>query len=213
MLEANQLGGTTPNRPPSIAALKKYNVNRVGQFEVIWQPLYNYQDYLVAGHTVLTFFVNPVGVAVGQSSVTNMLAAGQLPRPQEFLVVGAEVTWENGAVIAQPASAVQSNWQDAKDVLNSGNFDFFVGSKSYLRDAPIGVFPQSYGIGGAGAQGALVGLDYARGVGRPYEITPVKLTANQNFNVTLNWPEGVVPVVTQSVIGVRLRGFLYRLSQ
>lgn len=213
MLEANQLGGTTPNRPPSIAALKKYNVNRVGQFEVIWQPLYNYQDYLVGGHNILTFFVNPVGVAAGQSSTTNMLAAGQLPRPQEFLVTGAEVTWENGAVIAQPASAVQSNWQDAKDVLNSGNFDFFVGSKSYLRDAPLGVFPQSYGLGGAGQQGALVGLDYARGIGRPYQITPVKLTANQNFNVTLNWPEGVVPVVTQSVIGVRLNGFLYRLSQ
>lgn len=213
MLEASQLGGTTPNRPPSIAALKKYNVNRQGQYEVIWQPLYDYQDYLVAGHNVLTFFVNPIGVAAGGISVTNMRAAGQLPRPQEFLVTGAEVTWENGAVVAQAAAAVQSNWQDAKDVLNSGNFDFFVGSKSYLTDAPIGVFPQSYGIGGNGSSGALTNLDYARSVGRPYQITPVKLTANQNFNVTLNWPEGVVAVVTQSVIGVRLNGFLYRLSQ
>ena len=222
-MEASHLGGTTPSRPPSIAALRKYNVNRVGQYEVIWSPLYEYQTYLAAGQTLLTFFQNTVGSIAGGKSTTNILAAGQLPRPQEFLITGVQVTFEVGAAIAVDAIArVQTNWQDVFDVSNSGNLDLFVGSKSYLTDAPLGVFPQQWGVGGAGNTAAATTtaatdiakvLDYARPVGRYYSITPVKLPANQNFNVTLNWPEGVVPVVTAAVIGVRLDGFLYRLSQ
>ena len=222
-MEANQLGGTTPNRPPSIAALRKYNVNRVGQYEVIWSPLYEYQTYPTTGQTLLTFFQNTVGSIAGGKSTTNILAAGQLPRPQEFLITGVQVTFEVGAAIAVDAIArVQTNWQDVFDVSNSGNLDLFVGSKSYLTDAPLGVFPQQWGVGGTANTSAATTtaatdiakvLDYARPVGRYYSITPVKLPANQNFNVTLNWPEGVVPIVTAAVIGVRLDGFLYRLSQ
>jgi len=222
-MEALQLGGTSPNRPPSIAALKQYNVNRVGKYEVIWQPAYHYQAYDTLGHTQLTFFQDTVGSIAGGLSTTNMRAAGQFPRPQEFLITGIQVTFEVGAAIAVDAIArVQTNWQDAFDVLNSGNLDLFIGSKSYLTDGPLGVFPQQYGIGGAGDTAAATTtaatdiakvLDYARGVGRYYEITPVKLPANQNFNVTLNWPEGAVTVTTDGVIGVRLNGFLYRLSQ
>ena len=212
-MEAYQLGGTTPNRPPSIAALQKYNVNRIDQFEVIWSPLYEYQAYPTAGQTLLTFFQNPVGAIAGGLSTTNIRSAGQLPRPQEFLITGVQVTFEVGAVVAQAVAAVQSNWQDVFDVSNSGNLDLFVGSKSYLGDAPIGVFPQQWGVGGEAASGATTAMDYARPVGKYYSITPVKLPANQNFNVTLNWPEGAVPIVTAGVIGIRLDGFLYRLSQ
>ncbi len=206
-------GGLSPARPPNIAALRKYNVNRVNQYEVIWQPLYEYQTYPTTGQTLLTFFQNTVGSIAGGKSTTNVVAAGQLPRPQEFLITGIQVTFEVGAVVAQAAAAVQSNMQDVFDVSNSGNLDLFVGSKSYLTDAPIGVFPQQWGIQSLNAAGATIASDYSRPIGRYYSITPVKLPANQNFNVTLNWPEGVVTVVTAGVIGVRLDGFLYRLSQ
>lgn len=212
-MESAHLGGTTPARPPSIAALRKYNVNRVGQFEVIWAPLYEYQTYPTTGQTLLTFFQNTVGSIAGGKSTTNILAAGQLPRPQEFLITGVQVTFEVGAVVGQAVAAVQSNLQDTFDISNSGNLDLFVGSKSYITDAPIGVFPQQWGIQNDNAAGATIASDYSRPVGRYYAITPIKLPANQNFNVTLNWPEGVVTVVTAGVIGVRLDGFLYRLSQ
>ena len=212
-MESAQLGPVTPARPPSILALKKYNVNRVGNIEVIWQPTYEYQTYLAAGQTQLTFFQNPVGAVAGGLSTTNVRSAGQFPRPQEFLITGIQVTFEVGAVVAQAAAAVQSNIQDTFDVSNSGNLELFIGSKSYLNDAPIGVFPQQWGISSLNAAGAAVASDYSRPVGRYYTITPVKIPANQNFNVTLNWPEGAVPIVTAAVIGVRLDGFLYRLSQ
>lgn len=212
-MEAASLGGTTPNRPPSIAALKRYNVNREGQFEVIWQPVYEYQDYAAAGQNQLTFFQNPVGAVAGGLSTTNMRSAGQFPRPQEFLVTGIQVTFEVGAAVAA-AAAIATNVQDAFDVMNSGNLELFIGSKSYLNDAPLGVFPQQYGLQVEDEQGTgAFGSNYARPQGKYYSITPVKIPANQNFNVTLNWPEGVVATVTAAVIGVRLDGFLYRLSQ
>jgi len=211
--QVRALGGTTPQNPPNIEALRAYNVNRAGKVEVIWQPTYEYQDYLVAGHTQLTFFQNTVGSVAGGLSVTNVRAAGQFPRPQEFLITGIQVTFEVGAVVAQAAAAVASNLQDSFDVLNSGNLELFIGSKAYLNDAPVGVFPQQYGIATAVQTGATTAADYARPAGRYYQITPVKIPANQNFAVTLNWPEGAVPVVTQATIGVRLDGFLYRLSQ
>jgi len=135
MSEAMSLGGTTPNRPPSIAALKNYNVNRAGQVEVIWQPTYERQDYLVGGATQLTFFQNTVGAVAGGLSNTNMRAAGQFPRPQEFLITGIQVTFDVGAAVGQAAAATAVNWQDAFDVMNSGNLELFIGSKSYLNDS------------------------------------------------------------------------------
>jgi len=211
-MESIQLGPVSPARPPNIAALKKYNVNRVGNIEVIWQPTYEYQTYPVGGQTQLTFFQNPVGAIAGGLSATNVRSAGQFPRPQEFLITGIQVTFEVGAAVSV-AAAVQTNLQDVFDVSNSGNLELFIGSKSYLNDAPIGVFPQQWGIQNDNAAGAVVSSDYSRPVGKYYQITPVKIPANQNFNVTLNWPEGAVPVTTAGVIGVRLDGFLYRLSQ
>lgn len=213
-MEAVTLGGSlAASRPPSIAALRKYNVNRAGQFEVIWNPVFHYIDYLTGGHSLLTFFQETVGSTAGGISTTNMRAAGQFPRPQEFLVTGIQVTFEVGAAVAG-ASATPTNVQDIFDVANSGNLDLFIGSKSYLTDAPIGVFPQSYGLYIDAFQGgASFGTNYARTIGKYYALTPIKIPANQNFNVTLNWPEGVVGVTTQARIGVRLDGFLYRLSQ
>ena len=211
-MEAIQLGPVSPARPPNIAALKKYNVNRVNNIEVIWQPLYEYQAYAAAGQTLLTFFQNPVGAVAGGLSTTNVRSAGQFPRPQEFLITGIQVTFEVGAAVSI-AAAAQTNLQDVFDVSNSGNLELFIGSKSYLNDAPLGVFPQQWGVGGETSNGAVQSADYARPVGKYYQITPVKIPANQNFNVTLNWPEGVVTVNNAGVVGVRLDGFLYRLSQ
>lgn len=212
-VQAQQLGPMTPARPPNIQALKAYNVNRAGNVEVIWQPTYEYQTYPAAGTNQLTFFQNTVGSVAGGLSTTNVRAAGQFPRPQEFLITGIQVVFEVGAAV-NGAAASPTNVQDAFDVLNSGNLELFIGAKSYLNDAPLGVFPQQFGLQIEADQGGgAFGTNYARPNGRYYQITPVKIPANQNFNVTLNWPEGVVTTTTAATIGVRMDGFLYRLSQ
>jgi hypothetical protein len=152
-----------------------------------------------------------------------MRSAGQMPFPQQQLVTGIQVYFKPGNAEARAglaAAVVQENINDVNDVIfGSGWLDFFIGSKSYLDDAPLGKFVQMFGQDPRGwrsgsttadINGSFV--DYNRHVGRYYAITPVLLVANQNFNVTLNFPAAItVPVA--GTIGVILDGFNYRLSQ
>jgi hypothetical protein len=216
------LGPLTPYHPPNLEALIGYNVNRAGQNEVIWQPKYDYQVYDAAGATQFTFFQTPLGQGGSTLADTNMQAAGQMPRPQEFLVTGIQVYFRPGNAVGREVAAaavLPENWNDVNDVMfGDAWLDFFIGSKSYLDDAPLAKFTQQFCIGGGGwiagtpAAAAIQGVDYAVHKGRYYSITPVKLPANQNFNVTLNFP-AAIPISVDGTIGVILDGFLYRLSQ
>lgn len=218
------LGPLTPYHPPNIDALQLYNVNRAGQPEVIWQPLYDYQAYAMAGATQMTFFQTSVGQAGTTYGDTNMSVGGQLPRPQEFLITGVQVYFKPGNAVNRAGLAVAvvpENWNDINDVIFGESFlKLFIGSKDYLIDGPVGKFPPVFGIGGTAAymgQTTTVDVsgrftDYAKAAGRYYSITPVKIPASQNFNVSLNWPTAIAASVA-GTIGVILDGFLYRLSQ
>lgn len=218
------LGPLTPYHPPDISALTSYNVNRAGQPEVIWQPLYDYQAYPMAGTTQLTFFQTPVGGSGTTLGDTNMSSQGMLPRPQEFLITGIQVYFKPGNAVARAGVAptvVQENWNDVNDILFGESYlKLFIGSKDYLVDGPLGKFVSCFGITGGGwrsdtttaAATQTAFIDYAKHAGRYYSITPVKLPANQNFNVTLNFPTAIAASVA-GTIGVILDGFLYRLSQ
>ncbi len=220
----NSLGPLTPFHPPALDALKAYNVNRPGQVEVIWQPTYEIQAYPAAGAAQITFFQNPVGAGGLTLADTNMESAGQFPRPKEFLITGIQVFFEPGNAVAQAsldATVAQENWNDVSDVMNGEAFlNLFVGSKSYLIDAPLSKFTQQFRLGGVanaaytGTNAAAIGtaVDYAVHSGRYYSITPVKLPSNQNFNVSLNFP-AVIATSVAGRIGVILDGFQYRLSQ
>lgn len=219
------LGPLTPAQPPSMDDLQNYNVNRAGQPEVIWQPQYHYQAYPMAGATQLTFFQTPIGSGGLTFADTSMVSAGMLPRPQEFLITGIQVFFRPGGVISQAGVApalVAANWNDVNTALyNPVNWlELFIGSKAYLDDAPIAKFTQQFGLVGGGwrssgstavASGDAF-TDYARHAGRYYSITPVKIPANQNFRVTINYP-ALAPIAVAGKIGVILDGFLYRLSQ
>jgi len=222
--DANALGPLTPYRPPNLATLQNYKVNRAGQVEVIWQPAYHYQTYPFAGATQMTFFQNPVGQGGLTRADTNMQAAGQFPAPQEFLVTGIQVIFLASKALAEvDIATAQTNWNDVNNVMMGSAFlQLFVGSKAYLDDGPLAKFPQQFRLTGGGWStgnpttdaDTLAFVDYAVTCGRYYAITPVKLMQNQNFNVTLNFP-AVIPVLDDSTprIGVILDGFLYRESQ
>ena len=218
------LGPLTPYHPPDISVLQEYNVNRAGQPEVIWQPLYDYQAYAMAGVTQMTFFQTSVGASGTTYGDTNMAVGGQLPRPQEFLITGVQVYFKPGNAVNRSALAVATvleNWNDVNDIIFGESFlKLFIGSKDYLIDGPVGKFPPVFGIGGTAAYMGQTttadvngrATDYAKAAGRYYSITPVKIPASQNFNVSLNWPTAIAASVA-GTIGVVLDGFLYRLSQ
>jgi len=221
-MKGQGLGPLTAYHPPSLQALQAYNVNRAGQVEVIWQPTYDFQVYPAAGITQLTFFQTTVGTAGATLATTNMEAAGQFPRPKEFLVTGIQVFFEPGGAVEKAGIAdgvAQENWKDVSDVMNGAGFlRFFIGSKDYLVDAPLSKFTQQFRLGGVanitgnGSVATTTFIDYAVHSGKYYAITPNKLPSNQNFNVSLNFPV-VIPTAVDGNIGVILDGFQYRLSQ
>lgn len=209
--------------PPGVAALAKYGVNVPNSTVVTSQPLYHYQTYAAAGQTQLTFFQNPVGQNSLTFADTNVEAAGSMPSPKRMLVTGIQVAFfPDGNPGIFGAQAAASNWNDVNAVYKSGWLEFFVGSAVWLRDAPIGKFPSDFRLAGAAAlsDSSTAGadqqgrIDYATFAGRKYNITPILLTSNQNFNVTLNWPSVVaLPSTAAGRIGVILEGFQYRQSQ
>jgi hypothetical protein len=213
---------------PSRAGLSRYNVNRPG-WEAVRQSLYDYTAYAAAGHTTLNFFATPNGQGGKTLSDTNMTLAGQLPAAQEFLVNSIEVLFfptvpvvaaDNPA--AYGAGAIANIVNDAYEVARTGNLVFTIGSKPYLTEAPLGRFPAKthFQVDSSMSQAGEVAdkqgrIAYAYAAGRPYLLSPadLRLTSSQNFNITLNWPEGVTAIVNPGRIGVILDGILYRRSQ
>lgn len=212
------------NSVPTVDDLTKYSVNRGGQFEVIGSSLYDYTTYAAAGQTELNFFQTPQGQGSKTLADTNMEAAGSLPAPKNFLVTSLEVNFWPGVNPAEFGA------QDAADYINdvwtvakSGYLEFYIGSKNYIQEGPVGVFPAANGLVVAAAladQTTIAAasqsrIGYANMGGKPYVLpSPIALVSNQNFRVSLKWPTAVALPSTQiGRIGVRLRGYLYRLSQ
>lgn len=230
---------------PSLAELKNYAVNRAGA-EGIRQTLYDHILYPTAGVNQLNFFALPqgqgvataLGAVVGSTKTiadTNMDNAGMLPAGKSFLITSIEVPFYAGlsgaantytpavpsVFAAVAAAAVAGQINDVSNFYQSGSLKLFIGSKTYLEEAPIMRFPPkarfdaNLAIASNSATTAEVALANARAAGRPYMVEPpIYLENNQNFVVQLNWP-GVVatPSGFNGRVGVILDGYLYRNSQ
>ncbi len=212
--------------PRSISEFQKFVVNRPG-WEIIRQGLYDRQAYPAAGATQLNFFTAAPG---GRTlSDTNMTLAGQLPTNQNFLIQSIEILFfpTTPTVAAQMpavfgAQAVAAIINDAYIFRRAGNLNLNIGSKSYLQEAPLGKFPasQQFHLEAAAADVSTAGANFqtriafADMIGRPYLVDPnITLVENQNFSVSLNWPEGVQAITNPASVYVTLAGVLARRSQ
>lgn len=210
---------------PSLSDLQQYNVNRPGQIEGIRASLYDFQTYAHAGTTTqYTFFQVPVGQSSKTLADTNMEAAGSLPSPKSFLVESIEVCIFPGlSPLTLGAAQTDDFSNDVYAWTKGGYLNFFIGSKSYLTEAPLGRMPPRNAMHGYGAiadattaAAALCSkLSYASPAGQPYMLAPpILLVPTQNFNVTLNFPTTLaMPSGQDARVGVILNGILYRNSQ
>lgn len=220
---------------PTLEVAERYRVNRAGEQEVIRQSLYDTLTYGAAGQTSLQFFQNPKGQGGKTIADTNMEQAGTLPNPKSFLIESIELYFLPADA---PVEAVNNDEDtdaaaptfanDVYKVFKSGSLDLFIGSKSYLTEAPIGRFPPktrldvNFGAALAFAQACaadgerqVVG-NYASWCGRPYFLKPasILIPPTQNFSVTLTWPSAVaLSSQNDARIVCVLDGYLYRLSQ
>lgn len=220
---------------PSIANLGNYQVNW-DVWEAVTQSLYDSASYAAAGTSQLTFFALPIGQGTGfggstkTASDTNMQLAGQLPANQMFLIREIEVNVQvtTPSVTAQlpavfGAQAVAALVNDAYVIYRSGNLLLTIGAKGYLGEGPLGRFPpqSQFVVEGATADVSTTGASLQSRVfypsmrGKPYTLTPnnLLLVSNQNFGVTLNWPEGVQAITNPARLFVVMNGWLYRKAQ
>ena len=235
-----------PNVAYDLATLSSYAVNRPGQAEVIRQRLYDFQLYPTAGATQFTFFAVPIGQAGTSSSGlvntgtktyadTNMETSGSLPRPKSYLVESIEVMFEPGSVatagtytVQSPvqfagvaAAAVSAQVSDVNIIRQAGWLEFYIGSKTYLYEAPLGVFPPKVrleidaAVASNSATTAEVSITAAKWGGRPYYMDPpITLESMQNFAVYLKFPAVVAtPSGFNARVGVVFDGVLFRNSQ
>lgn len=214
--------------PKTLSDFQKFVVNRQG-WEIFRQGLYDTQAYPAAGSQQLTFFALPVGQGGKTRSDTNMELAGQLPTNKNFLLQWIEVLFfpTRPTVAAQMpaafgAQAAAAIVNDAYIFRTSGNLVLFIGSKDYLTEAPLMKFPatKQFHVEAAAADATTAGANlqtriaFADAVGRPYLLDPnITLIENQNFSVTLNWPEGAQAVTSAARVQVWLGGVLARRSQ
>lgn len=200
--------------PEFLALAAKYNVNVDGLIEAYWQPAYDTLAYAAAGQTQLVFFQNPVGQGTKTKADTNMVAAGQFPAGQKMLVTDIAIEMLPG--VARTSLAYVT---DIAGVEQSGWLEFNIGSKNYLTEAPIGKFPPKHRLDVFAAvsttnTSSTIQLYNAQERGEIYQITPMAIPPNQNFNVTVNWPTAVaLGSGTAGTMRVTLGGFLYRTAQ
>lgn len=207
---------------PSLEDLQKFSVNRAGQVEGIKATLYDFQAYAQAGQTSLDFFQVPQGQSSKTLADTNMETAGSLPNPKSFLVQNIQVYFYPAGDPAQfGAQAAAENINDVFDVMKSGWLEFFIGSKNYIQEGPIGRFPPRTGmiVSAALADQSTIAanlqsrISYANFGGAPYDLSPpILLSPTQNFRVSLKWPTAVA-VSAAARVGIVMEGIMYRLSQ
>jgi hypothetical protein len=199
--------------------------------ESLRYALYDSLPFVSNSTMSLKFFATPAGQGGKTKEDTNMELAGQLSTGQKFSVDGIELHIRPGSAVGASytrqdpmrqnlAAANPFFTNDIWALATRGILRFNIGSgKSYLEDGPLMVFPSMSGlfvapaVAGAPAAAATMSGDYARTVGRPYEIQPeIPLEAVTNFNVTLAWDAGVLvlPSGFTAQIQVRLLGILFR---
>jgi hypothetical protein len=200
---------------PTLNDLNKYSAYLKNAKEVIWQPLYDYQTYAAAGQLSLNFFQVANGQGTKTYADTNMEMNGQLPAGMNFLCVAIEVKFFPAGAIE--FTAANNFADDVYTVSKSGFAEFSMLQKNYLREAPIGVFPDTGGLTGfaatnlaAAGDGSLI--NYAVNTGAAYQVTPIRIPSSQNFLFKMSWPT-LVPISAAGRIGVRLLGFTFRNAQ
>lgn len=218
---------------PNLQELQAYAVNRKGQYEGIRQSLFDFQTYAAAGQTSLIFYQVPIGQGGKTIDDTNIEIAGALPQPKHHLTESIELRFFPGVnpvtlTTGAGGTIAASNFtNDVYTFHKSGSLQYFIGSKTYLEESPLGRFPPKTSLESefavSIAQNQAVAADLENEItmdisymkGRPYFVNPATLLIPvQNFKVSTLWATAVaLPSGQDARIGAVNDGVLYRQSQ
>lgn len=213
---------------PSSEMLQKFAVNVPNLEELTWQPLYDILPYPTTGALQFNFFQRQVGNGGATLADTNMLLASAVPRGQIFLMTGLEVVLYPGvadlsvqsadAATAFPPLAVKEFY---RIMTGSASLQLTIGQKPYAQVAPLlRCAPQqsvqanmSSVVANTTASTITSGSNGLPWVaGKPYDIVPLLLPANQNFGVEIRF-SSLLTVTNAARIGVIINGYQGRQAQ
>jgi hypothetical protein len=196
-----------------------------GVIEGLPYELFDYVTYAAAGQQNLTFFQTPPGQAGKTEQDTNVPGAGLVPAGQQFTARFLAVDFVSGATPIE-RGAVAAGADVLRDILavrNSGILTLEIGTKEYVSNGPLSVFPNPRRFDGSVAisdastaaadlVGNLIAGDFT---GPLWHLGDKNLDPQVPFKVTIAWPAGVValPSGVAGRIGVRLIGWLRRKPQ
>ena len=151
---------------PTLQDFSKYQVGINGKMELIWQPLYDWNIYPLAGVAQILAFntqqgqgqsAQPIAAAAPKSAAdTNLVLSSMLPAPQAFWLDGIECVIEPGGTatanlyanaestvfLAAQAAAATTIINDFNIIAKSGRLDLNIMQKNYYSESPLYRFPQ-----------------------------------------------------------------------
>lgn len=180
-----------------------------------------FYQYAVGATTAGNAAVLPIATQLQ----TNMVAAGSFPTPKVYLASGirlvateldatqiALITPSTASTVAGPTYTGQevSDLDDLSKIIYGSYLRLFVGTKEYLT-VPSFLAPANTGIQGESSLFALGGTTPSapvsnqrvatfHGAGRYMSFNPynILIPSQQNFNVSLNFPQGTTPTISVS---------------
>lgn len=197
-------------------------VNLAGTKEVIWEPLYDTVVYPAAGSSSITLFQNQIGKNGKQLDETNMDLDGQLPSGKSFLLLGIQLAFYAGDTSASSNNELITNHvtADTRTFAENGHLIFRIGSKDYMRQAPLGKFPPCERL--SGYSSLSMGLDagankktyteYSTPSGREFSVNGLLLEPSQNFSLELRDLPALLSGVDGKIVAT-LNGFIGRNAQ
>jgi len=159
---------------PTLQDFSKYQVGINGKMELIWQPLYDWNIYPLAGVAQILAFntqqgqgnsAQPIAAAAPKSAAdSNLQISGMLPAPQAYWVEGIEVQVDPGGTatanlyavapesvfLGTAAAASTTTLNDANRILRSGLLTMTIMQKVYYQESPLYRLPPRTNVKYAG---------------------------------------------------------------
>lgn len=212
------------NLPPALLNVLAQNQVMVANVvQALEQPFWSTYTYPAAGPAtnIITFFQQAKNSGGLTPSMTNMLAGGNFPNPNHFLVTGVEVQFFSGVPFTDAGAPGKSAADDWFAVMTGPSvFKFKINDIVYYEDTPLVALPPSYDIHAtaavsttASAATDVAGYASASGFRRTFG-SGIILEPNTQFSVEVAQDSPIaLPSGVAGKMICKLRGIFYRLAQ
>lgn len=217
-MDANRIETFTSDSDFVQSLQARYGSIDAGRVQTRRRQYYSFVNYPLAGSVRTQFFA--VGVGSLNRQLTNIQQAGSLDNPFLVKAIRTKYFIQNTAIGSAGVLDASSLYSDLiGGLFTSGVLIFKIGSKEFLNiPSPFLYAPPAYGspklyssvAGGAtGNSGVVQYADLQSGRDATFLMSPsVLINQDQNFQITIEYPFGAIPVIATTVVTVPIPLFI-----